>query len=90
MIAQDLYIAANNHTFSRIDIPMRVQGYTPQKRTVIEDDVWIGARVIITLGRIISIGSIIAAGAVVTKNVGPFEIWGGVPAKFIKSRITNK
>lgn len=89
MIAQDLYIAANNHNFSRIDIPMRLQGKSPDERTVIEDDVWIGARVIITPGRTISQGAILAAGSVITKDVGSFEVWGGVPAKFIKSRLNS-
>lgn len=54
---------------------------------VIEDDVWIGANVVILKGVVIGKGSVIAAGAVVNKNVPPYEIWGGVPAKFIKKRI---
>jgi len=87
MIGPDLYIAANNHNFSRIDIPMRQQGKSSNEQTVIGNDVWIGARVVITPGKIISEGAIIAAGSVVTKNVGRFEIWGGVPAKCIKSRL---
>lgn len=89
MIAQDLYIAANNHNFDRTDIPMRFQGMSPDQRTIIEDDVWIGARVFITPGKRISKGAILGAGSVITKNVGPYEIWGGVPAKFIKSRTNS-
>ena len=57
---------------------------------VIEDDVWIGARAIILKGVRIGTGAVIAAGAVVTKDVPPFEIWGGVPAKLISKRFTDE
>ena len=53
----------------------------------IEDDVLIGAGVIILPGVTIGKGAIIAAGAVVNKNVEPYTIVGGIPAKFIKIRI---
>lgn len=56
---------------------------------VIEEDVWCGANVTILKGVTIGKGSVIAAGAVVTKNVGEYEIWGGVPAKKIKNRFDN-
>jgi len=66
--------------------------YTPGKmrtRTtgsiVVEDDVWIGAGVIIIQGVTIHQGAIIAAGSVVTKDVEANTIVGGVPAKFIKN-----
>ncbi len=48
---------------------------------VIENDVWIGCRCIILKGVRIGRGAIVAAGAVVTKNVPPFTVVGGVPAK---------
>ena len=54
----------------------------------IGNDVWIGDNVtILPTCHHIGDGSIIAAGAVLTKDVGSFEIWGGVPAKFIKNRF---
>ena len=56
---------------------------------VIEEDVWCGANVTILKGVTIGKGSVIAAGAVVTKNVGEYEIWGGVPAKKIKNRFDD-
>lgn len=86
MIAQDLFIVANNHNFFRTDIPMLLQESPAHEQTIIEDDVWIGARVIINPGKHISKGAIIGAGALVTKDIHEYEIWGGVPAKFIKSR----
>jgi acetyltransferase-like isoleucine patch superfamily enzyme len=52
----------------------------------IEDDVWVGTGVIILKGVHIGRGAIIAAGAVVNKNVAPYTIVGGVPAKLIKYR----
>lgn len=56
------------------------------KKTIIGNDVWIGHGAIINRGVVISDGVVVAAGAVVTKNIPPYEIWGGVPAKKIKSR----
>ena len=53
------------------------------KPIIIEDGVWICSGAIINPGVTISQGSIVAAGAVVTKDIPPFEFWGGVPAKKI-------
>ncbi|MDE6191877.1 MAG: CatB-related O-acetyltransferase [Muribaculum sp.] len=86
MIAQDLFVVANNHHFERTDIPMLLQGSPGFKKVIIENDVWIGARVIINPGVHISNGCIIGAGSVVTKDVAPYEIIGGVPAKLIRKR----
>jgi acetyltransferase-like isoleucine patch superfamily enzyme len=55
--------------------------------TVIGNDVWIGADVIIMAGVTIGDGAIIATGAVVTKDVEPYAIVGGNPAKLIKKRF---
>jgi len=57
------------------------------KRTIIENDVWIGENVIIKAGVKIGTGSIVAMGAVVTKNVEPYSIVAGVPARTIKKRF---
>jgi len=57
---------------------------------IIEDEVWIGANVIVLQGIVIGTGSIVGAGAVVTKNIPPMEIGGGVPARFIKKREIRK
>ena len=87
MMAEDIIILNSNHKFSNLEIPMNKQGVLKSKKLVIEDDVWIGARVIISpsVKRICS-GSIIAAGSVVTKDVAGFSIVGGNPAKVIKHR----
>lgn len=56
---------------------------------IIEDDVWVGYGSIIMSGVRISTGSIIAAGSIVTKDVEPFSIYAGVPAKKIKDRFSS-
>ena len=86
MMAPEVYIIDNNHITSDIHKPMCFQGKTESKVTVIEDDVWLGARAMIMPGKRISRGSVIAAGAIVTKDVEPFSIMGGNPAKLIRKR----
>lgn len=54
------------------------------KSIVVEEGVWIGAGTIVTGGVTIGKGAVVAAGAVVSKNVEPYTLVGGVPAKFIK------
>mgnify|MGYP000635882780 CR=1 FL=1 len=54
---------------------------------VIGNDVWIGYEAVILSGVTIGDGAIIGARAVVTKDIPPYEIWGGVPAKLIKCRF---
>lgn len=54
------------------------------KDIIVDEDVWIGARVTLCAGCHINRGSIIAAGAVVTKELPPYSVCGGVPARFIK------
>lgn len=60
------------------------------EKIVIENDVWIGFGSIILGGVKIGQGSIIAAGSVVTKDVLPFSIYGGVPAKKIRERFDSE
>ena len=57
-----------------------------QKDVIIEDNVWIGAKVVITSGCKIRSGTVIGAGAVVTKDFPENSIIGGVPAKLIRPR----
>lgn len=85
MIAQNVVIRASDHTFSAGNIPMNKQGHTGGYINI-GADCWIAANAVIT--RNVSIGShaIVGAGAVVTTDVKPYSIVGGVPAKLIKMR----
>ena len=86
MMGPECCILTRNHQHDRCDIPMIDQGYEDYRPVVIGDDVWIGRRVIILPGVTVGGGSIIAAGAVVSKDVKPYSIVGGVPAKQIGNR----
>lgn len=89
LIAAHTVIIPSNHNFLSLDIPIRLQGNT-SKGIIIEDNVWIGAGCKILDGVTIGRGSVIAAGAVVNKNVEPFSVVGGVPAKLIKKRTQKE
>ena len=86
MMGPECMMYSTNHNFERTDIPMWKQGFSKEQPIVIEDDVWIGGRVIILGGVRVGKGSIIGAGSVVTKDVEPYSIVGGNPAKLIRKR----
>ena len=56
-------------------------------RTTIGNDVWIGTGAMVKAGVTIADGAVIGMGSVVTKDVGPYEIWAGNPARLIKKRL---
>lgn len=89
MVSRFIFVLHRNHEFGRIDIPINEQGFKPYKRTIIEDDCWIGLGCYLTPGRHIKKGTIVAMGSVLTKDFPEYSIVGGNPAKLIKSRITN-
>lgn len=84
-IGPDVIIYAANHIYSNPDIPIKDQGLSFHG-IKIEDDVWIGAGAKILDGVTIGRGSVIGAGAVVTKDIPPYSIAVGVPARAIKKR----
>lgn len=86
MIGEGLVAISKNHEFANTEIPMRLQGFQKDRPIIIEDDVWIGTRVTILPGVRIGKGSVIGAGSVVTKNVPPYAIFGGNPARLIRHR----
>jgi maltose O-acetyltransferase len=86
MIGEDLTAISRNHQFSDTNVPMRLQGFQEDKPITIEDDVWIGSKVIILPGIVIGRGSVIGAGSVVTKNVPPYTVVAGNPARPVRKR----
>lgn len=86
----DVVIISHNHIFSDLTKPMTLQGLEKPRRVIIEDDVWIGARVIILPGRKIGKSAIIGAGSVVTKDVPEYAIVGGNPSRILKYRGSKK
>ena len=64
--------------------------FTVTKKVTIENDVWIGENVIILDGITIHTGAIVAAGSVVTKDVQPYSVVGGLPARHIKFRFDEE
>lgn len=90
MMGPDVLIYTRGHNTEDVEVPMMFQGDTTEKKVIIEDDVWIGARAILLPGVRIGRGSIVAAGAVVTKDVEPYTVVGGVPAVIIKNRRSKE
>ena len=86
LIGSHVIINSGNHVFSNVDIPINQQGHSIAP-IIIEDDVWIGSNACVLAGVTIGKGSVIGAGAVVTKNVEPYSVMGGVPATLIKKRV---
>lgn len=85
LIGPNSVLRASNHEFADPDKPVRQQGHRAG-RIEVGDDVWIGANVVVLPDVRIGRGAVIAAGAVVTGDVEPFAIAGGVPARRIGTR----
>lgn len=85
LIGYRTMISSANHIIPPKPEKIFYSGHLPEK-VIIENDVWIGGNCVITAGVTIGEGAVVAAGSVVTKDVAPFTIVGGVPAKYIKER----
>jgi len=83
-LAQGITVTALNHNFSDTSKRIDQQGVSTTPVTL-GDDIWIGANAVILPGVTIGNHSVVAAGAVVTKDVPPYTLVGGVPARIIKS-----
>ena len=90
MLSDNVNIIGRDHNFDCAGIPIILAG-RPDKQpyTILEDDVWIGHGVTIMRGLKIGEGSIIGANSVVTKDIPPYTIYAGNPAKFLRFRFTD-
>lgn len=83
MFAQNIVLSGLNHSYEDIDLPISRQKETTALITI-EDECWIGANAVITAGVTLGKHSVVAAGAVVTKDIPPYSIAVGNPARVIK------
>jgi maltose O-acetyltransferase len=87
MMGPRCILLASSHHVAEAELPMNQQGFAPDRPIIIEDDVWIGAGVVILPGRRIGRGSIVGAGAVVAHDVPEYAVVAGNPAQVIKYRL---
>jgi FkbM family methyltransferase len=83
MIAPHCMIASGSQDFGQTDLPMRFPGNLTGRPIVIEDDVWIGPHCTIADGVRIGRNAVVAANSLVSEDVEPYAVVGGVPAKVI-------
>lgn len=83
ILAQNIVISGLNHGYKDVSRPIHLQPVTTA-HIIIEDECWIGANAVITAGVTIGKHSVIAAGAIVTKDIPPFSVAVGNPARVIR------
>lgn len=86
LIGPECHAIIRNHRFSDLYTPITLKGDETESPPQIERNVWIGARVTLLPNVRIGEGAIVAAGAVVNRDVPPYKIVGGVPARIIGNR----
>jgi acetyltransferase-like isoleucine patch superfamily enzyme len=86
LISQQVSIIATDHGISKEQL-IKAQKWVKKGDIVIGDDVWIGCSSQILSGVTIGNGAVIAAGSLVNKDVAPYSIVAGIPAKFVKYRV---
>ena len=84
VLAPRVYVSDADHVFDDIYQPILQQGATLGRSVIVEENCWLGINVVVAGNLTVGRCSIIAANAVVTKDVPPFSIMAGVPAKIIK------
>lgn len=84
LIASGCKLIDHDHSVNKHEL-IRTQ-HGPEAEIILEEDVWLGANVIILKGVVVGQGAVVASGAVVNKSIPAYEIWGGVPARKIGER----
>jgi len=85
MFGPNVVLISGDHVFDDVNVPIRLQGIARDKITI-GHDVWVGANVCVMSGVTIGEGTIVGSGAVVTKDIPPYSIAVGVPAKVLRKR----
>ena len=80
-VSQDTHLCTASHNIAYLKKPLVF------KQIMIDDSAWVAAKSIVLPGVAIGEGAVVAAGSVVTKDVEPWTVVGGNPAKFIKKRV---
>ena len=94
VVAPNVFVSSGRHHFSDVpyllirDQDASAAGIFPQNRVVVGDDCWLGINVVIMPGVTVGRGAIVGANSVVTKDVGPYEIVAGSPARTIGRRLS--
>lgn len=83
ILAQNVVLSGLNHGYEDVTVPIRQQPVSTRE-IVVEEECWLGANVVVTAGVRIGRHSVVAAGSVVTKDVPPFSVVGGNPARVLK------
>jgi len=86
LMGANCYIGGGRYLSDRLDIPMMEQGLYSKGPVVIQNDVWLGAGVVVLDGVRVGNGCILGAGAVVTRDLPDYSIAAGVPARVIGTR----
>lgn len=89
LFADDIYVSDFDHNFAALDIPIKDQGVS-KARVRIEPDVWLGTKVTVCRGVVVGTGSVVGANAVVTRDLPPYSVAAGVPARVIRDRRAAK
>jgi acetyltransferase-like isoleucine patch superfamily enzyme len=85
IIADMVYVTDFDHVFADVEVPIKDQGIS-KAPVLIGEDVWLGTKATVVRGTAIGRGSVVAAHAVVTRDVEPFSVVAGVPARVIGDR----
>ncbi|MDY7108279.1 MAG: DapH/DapD/GlmU-related protein [Planctomycetota bacterium] len=89
MLGPRVAVAGADHVMDKAGTPIIFAGRPPYQRTVLEADSWVGFGAILMAGVRIGRGAVVAAGAVITRDVPPYEIHGGVPGRKIGERFPD-